>query len=359
MNRTIKELVPGLVYDDLRSVTDRELSWEKLDGKQILITGANGFIGYYLVMTCLLRNDLYHSNIRVVGLVRSLEHAKSKYGEILDRSDFCLCVQDVCGEITLEHADYVIHAASQASARYFAEDPVGTMNANLLGTRSVLELARRCRATILLISSLKVYGSFADSSKDAICEEEMGYLDPVSFRNCYAMGKRAAETLGASYSAQYGVPVKIVRPSYIYGPTIVTDDRVWAQFMVNVMRRENIVLKSSGAVIRSYCYVTDTAAAMFTVLLDGKEMYPYNISSRESSISIRNLARAALTAFPERNLGLTFANLADGAEPDPAASPREILDNARLVELGWDAKVSPVEGMRRGVMIMEQQKKLP
>ena len=43
MNRTIKELVPGLVYDDLRSVTDRELSWEKLDGKQILITGANGF----------------------------------------------------------------------------------------------------------------------------------------------------------------------------------------------------------------------------------------------------------------------------------------------------------------------------
>ena len=358
MNKMIKELVPELVYEDLCSVADRDLPWDKLDGKQILITGANGFIGYYLVMTCLFRNDLYHSRIQVIGLVRNRKHAESKYGQILDREDFCLCVQDVCDEIAMEHVDYVIHAASQASARYFAEDPVGTMNANLLGTRSVLELARRCWATVLLISSLKVYGSFADSSKDAICEEEMGYLDPVSFRNCYAMGKRAAETLGASYSAQYGVSVKIVRPSYIYGPTIMTDDRVWAQFMVNVLRRENIVLKSSGAVIRSYCYVADTAAAIFTVLLKGKEMYPYNISSRESSISIRNLARAALAAFPERNLGLTFANLADESELDPAASPREILDNARLVELGWDARVSPVEGMRRGVMIMEQQSPL-
>ncbi|MDD3796982.1 MAG: NAD-dependent epimerase/dehydratase family protein [Lachnospiraceae bacterium] len=369
MNRKISELVSELVVSDIASIVERDLPWEMLDHKSILITGANGFISYYLVLSCLMRNDRFQSGIKVLGLVRNLEHARKKYGTVLERDDLELCVQDVCEPIPLselerkgpdgntlerEHVDYIIHAASQASAWHFEHDPVGTMNANLLGTVQILELARKCKAQVLLISSLKVYGSFPEISKYEIREEEAGYIDQTSYKNCYAMGKRAAETLCASYHRQYGVPVKLVRPSYIYGPARLDDDRVWAQFMANVIRHTDIELQSSGAVCRSYCYVTDTAAAIFTVLLKGEVMQPYNIAARISNLSIRDFAATAAAAFPERSLKLRFVHPEDEKTPDPAASPREVLDSRKLQELGWQGLVPPAEGIRRAVQIMEE-----
>lgn len=352
MNKTIKELVSNLVYEDVFSVTERALPWEKLDNKRILITGANGFISYYIVLACLIRNDLYGSGIRICGLVRSRENAQKKYGEILERDDIELLVQDVCAEIEPGKVDYVIHAASQASAWHFENDPVGTINANLMGTERVLELAKKYQAEVLMISSLKIYGSFKDHPKAVICEEDSGYLDQTSYKNCYAIGKLAAETLCASYSKQYGVPVKIVRPSYIFGPTTMHDDRVWAQFIVNVIRDEDIVLKSNGAPYRSFCYVTDTVAAIFTVLLKGENMQPYNISSEKGNITIRNLARTAVEAFPEKNLKLSFVNKEDEQEPDITNSVCEILDSKKLQSLGWEAQVELKEGIRRAALIM-------
>lgn len=354
MSRTIKEMVSELVYQDVLSVAERDLPWEKLDGKRILITGANGFISYYMALACLVRNDLYGSGIQIRGLVRSLENARKKYGEILEREDLNLLVQDVCQEIESEKVDYIIHAASQASAWHFEHDPVGTINANLMGTERVLELAKKEGAEVLMISSLKIYGSFKDAPKAVIREEDSGYLDQTSYKNCYAVGKLAAETLCASYSKQYGIPVKIVRPSYIYGPTTMHDDRVWAQFIVNVIRDEDIVLKSNGAPYRSFCYVTDTAAAIFTVLLKGENMQPYNISTEKSNVTIRNLARTAVAAFPEKKLKLSFVNKDDEKEPDITDSICEILDSEKLRGLGWEAQVELKEGIRRAALIMTE-----
>lgn len=357
MSKTVRELVPSLVYEDILDITGRDLPWEELDGKTLLITGANGFISYYMALACLTRNDLHGSGIRILGLVRSRANAEKKYGEILEREDISLLVQDVCDEIHVEGVDYVIHAASQASAWHFEHDPVGTINANLTGTRQALEVAKRCGATALLFSSLKVYGSFAWETPRAIREEDTGYIDHTSYKNCYAIGKRAAETLCASYSRQYGIPVKIVRPSYIYGPTIMTDDRVWAQFLVNVIRGEDIVLKSNGSPYRSFCYVSDAVAAVFAVLLKGQSMQPYNISSDESNVTIRGLARCALEAFPERKRKLSFVNKEDEAEPKLTDSVWEILDNEKLRSLGWEAHIKPVEGLRRAAKIMEEQER--
>ncbi len=353
MNRKIEELVTPCVYEDVLSVVRRSLPWEKLDHKRVLITGANGFISYYLVLTCLIRNDLYDSGIQVVGLVRSLEHAQKKYGDVLERSDIHLMVQDVCAELDPGKVDVVIHAASQASAWHFEHDPVGTINANLLGTQRVLETARKYGAEVLMISSLKIYGSFRDCPRDVIREEDSGYLDQTSYKNCYAVGKMAAETLCASYHKQYGIPVKIVRPSYIYGPTTMKDDRVWAQFITNVIRNEDIVLKSNGAPYRSFCYVTDTAAAIFTVLLKGEEMQPYNIASELGNITIRGFAKTAVEVFPEKHLKLSFVNKEDEKEPEITAGVCEILDSSRLQNLGWQAEVGLKEGIRRAVRIME------
>ena len=240
--------------------------WGKLKNSTVFVTGAGGFIGFYLCASLLLRNDLYNDNIKVIALVRNEEKARKKYGDLLDRADISLCVQDVSQKIVEEPADYVIHAASQASNIQFETDPVGTINANLLGTASVLDYARDSKSkAVLIVSSLKVYGTIYGSQKK-IREEDSGYLDITSYKNCYAMGKRASETLAASYNCEFGLNVKIARPSYIYGAASLDDDRVWAQFIANVVRRENILLKSDGAANRSFCYVTDTVSALLYIL---------------------------------------------------------------------------------------------
>ena len=85
--------------------------------------------------------------------------------------------------------------------------------------------------------------------------------------------------------------VKIARPSYIYGASSLEDDRVWAQFIANIVRSQDILLKSNGAANRSFCYVTDTASALLYILLHGKDAVPYNISYEKSDVTIRALQK--------------------------------------------------------------------
>ncbi|MEE1154631.1 MAG: NAD-dependent epimerase/dehydratase family protein [Acutalibacteraceae bacterium] len=357
MDYKIDTLIHQYIYNDILTVANGDINWDKLRNKTILITGAGGFIGYYLTMAMLIRNDLYGDNIKVLALVRNKEKTEKRFGDALNRDDIKIIVQDVCSDINIEDkADYVIHAASQASAYFFENDPVGTIDANLTGTYKVLDYAKRCDAVTLFVSSLKVYGAL-HTGKDKIEETDIGYIDHTDFKNCYAQGKRASETLCASFNKQYGMSIKIARPSYIYGPSSLTDDRVWAQFIANIVKHQSILLKSAGAPYRSFCYVTDTATALLKIMLDGKDIYPYNISAEHSNVTIRNFARKAVEAFPERNLTLSFANKEDEKEPvlSVMGATPEILDSTRLNNIGWQAKVDLTEGIKRAVKIVELQ----
>lgn len=342
-------------YDDILDVATAALPWERLKGKTVLITGASGFIGFYLTAALLLRNDLYDEKIKVIALVRSDLRARNRFGDLLMREDLTLAVQDVCDELGIkDKADFIIHAASQASAYYFENDPAGTLDANLSGTVNVLEYAAQCSAeATLIISSLKVYGAL-HSGKDSISETDIGYLDHTDYKNCYAIGKRASENISVCYCKQKGLSVKIARPSYIYGPSSLDDDRVWAQFIANIVRGEDILLKSDGAALRSFCYVTDAAEALFTILLCGADAYPYNISSEYSNVTIRDFAKTAAETFADRGIKLKFANPEDEREPQRSylESTPEILENKRLKDLGWVGRTTLREGISRAVRIV-------
>lgn len=358
MASKINEHINPYIYQDIQMITAANLPWENFRNKTVLITGAAGFIGYYLIAALLELNDQKNLNICVIGLVRNKERAEKKFGAILQRNDFELMVQDICSPIaTGKKADYIIHAASQASNIQFETDPVGTISANLSGTINVLEYARTIGTiSTLFISSLKVYGVVNDGSS-CLTEETVGYIDHTSYKNCYAQGKRAAETLCASYVKEYGMDIKIARPSYIYGASSLNDDRVWAQLMANVVRHENIVLKSNGAAYRSFCYVADTVSALFTILLKGETGQPYNIADERSNVTIRNLAKITAEIFPERDLHRIFVNPEDEKEPliNYSATP-EILDSEKLHALGWKAQFDLKSGIRRSVFILESRK---
>ena len=356
MDYKVKDYVKKSIYTNLEDIANAPISWDKLKNKTLLLTGAGGFIGYYMTCGILLRNDLYGDNIKVLALERFGDFAKKKFGKLLERDDVELIVQDITDPIKAERADFVIHAASQASAIEFERDPVGTISANLSGTENALNFAKDSNSEAsLIVSSLKVYGTLY-TGKPYIEEDDNGYVDFTSYKNCYAIGKRAAETLAASYSKQYEMNIRIVRPSYIFGASRLDDDRVWAQFIANIVRGQDILLKSNGATNRSFCYVTDTVTAMLHVLLDGENCVPYNISNEKSNTTIRGFAQAACEVFPERNMKLAFANPEDEVmpEPSPLDPTPEIMDNKRIRAIGWEPKIDLKEGIRRAVAILEE-----
>ena len=357
MDYKVKDYVKKSIYTNLEDIANAPISWDKLKNKTLLLTGAGGFIGYYMTCGILLRNDLYGDNIKVLALERFGDFAKKKFGKLLERDDVELIVQDITEPIKAERADFVIHAASQASAIEFERDPVGTISANLSGTENALNFAKDSESEAsLIVSSLKVYGTLY-TGKPYIEEDDNGYVDFTSYKSCYAIGKRAAETLAASYSKQYDMNIRIVRPSYIFGASRLDDDRVWAQFIANIVRGQDILLKSNGATNRSFCYVTDTVTAMLHVLLDGENCVPYNISNEKSNTTIRGFAQAACEVFPERNMKLAFANPEDEVMPEPSPNDPtpEIMDNKRIRAIGWEPKIDLKEGIRRAVAILEEE----
>lgn len=335
MDYNVQSNIKKTVFSDIKEITNTNVDWNRFNGKTVLITGAGGFIGYYLVLTFLARNDFYNNNIKLLAFVRNRERAEKKFGVLLERDDIELVVADVTNKIECERADFIIHAASQASNIQFETDPVGTINANLSGTSNILDFALESKSeSVLVVSSLKVYGAL-HNGKNSISEDDIGYIDFTSYKNCYAVGKRASETLAASYCKQFGLNVKIARPSYIYGASSLTDDRVWAQFIANVVRHENILLKSNGVANRSFCYVTDTVSALIYIMLNGENVTPYNISYEKSDTTIRNFAKTACEVFPERNMTLAFANPEDEKEPEvdtsALAKTPEILEDRKSV----------------------------
>ena len=156
-------------------------------------------------------------------MVRNRENFVKRFTHLLSDPNLTLLVQDVSAPIhlALPH-HFIIHAASQASPKYYGVDPVGTLSANVLGTMHLLDLARHHPViSFLYFSSGEVYGETASVPTK---ESDYGYLDPTSVRSCYAESKRMGENMCVSYHKQYDVPAKIVRPFHTYGPGMKLDD---------------------------------------------------------------------------------------------------------------------------------------
>lgn len=273
--------------EDIKKVTGIELPWGKLSGCNILVTGATGLIGSCLLEVLMSRvNKDYH----VYASGRNEERAKARFKEFSDDPAFHFFKYDVMEPLIGEtHFDYIIHAASNASPNFFVEKPVEVIKSNIIGVTNLLDygMAHGLKR-LLFVSSGEVYGEGDGRIFD---EDYSGYVNPTSSRSCYPSSKRAAETLCVSYGAEYGVETIIARPCHTYGPNFTeSDNRVYAQFIRNVLRGEDIVMKSTGAQYRSWCYVVDCVSALLYILLKGENGQAYNIADDSSNITIKELA---------------------------------------------------------------------
>lgn len=339
-----------IVAEDIDQILRKDIDWEKFRNKTVFISGASGFLPAYLVYVFLALNDRFGLGISVVGLVRNGEKGKFRFKDYLHRTDFQLLVQDVCESIRFsEKVDFVIHAASQASPKYYGSDPVGTLKANVLGTLNLLHFAKLAGAgQFMYFSSSEVYGSVS-SDKIPTREENYGYLDPTQVRSCYAESKRMGETICVSWMHQYGLPVVMVRPFHTYGPGMdLNDGRVYADFIANVVRGEDIIMKSDGLAIRAFCYISDATEAFIRVLLEGEPGQAYNVGNEKGEISIIDLAEEIISLFPDKNLKINrFNQKLPTYIPSPVA--RNTPEISKIRKLGWQPDTSIKSGFYRTI----------
>lgn len=313
------------------------VAWEKLSGATVLITGVTGLIGSACARVLLERNRADGSDIRVLGLARSEARACEALADYSEEEGLTIIEGDLLGTaIEDSHPDFIIHSACPTASRFFAEHPVETADAIVLGTRRMLELAKTSSAKgFVYVSSMEVYGDGNNAAglDRLLTEGDVGYVNPTVVRSCYPEGKRMAEQYCAAYASEYGVPATIVRLAQTFGPGIPKNDtRLFALCARRAMAGEDIVLKTTGASTRMYLYTADAVTALLAVLLEGEPGRAYSAANPSTYSSVKGMAEMVAELFPEKNVQVR-------CEIDPNAPfPPEHhlpLDVSALEGLGW------------------------
>lgn len=328
------------------------LPWEKLEGRRVLITGATGLIGFACARLLLERNRLAAgSPVDVVCLVRDKVRAREVFAGYSESDGLEFIVGAVEDFPWPEEAiDYIVHTACPTASRFFAEHPVETADAIVLGTRRVLELARaKGSSGVVYASSMEAYGDGNDHPglEPLLDEGRVGYVDPMRVRSCYPEGKRMAEQYCCAYAAEYGVPAMVVRLAQTFGPGVPkTDTRLFALCARNALAGEDIVLKTTGASTRMYLYTADAVAALFAVMLAGEPGGAYNAANPATYSSVREMAEMVATLAPAGTVKVCCEIDPDAPFPPEHHLP---LDVSRLRALGWEP-TQDLPGMYRNLM---------
>lgn len=331
--------------DDIDDIVSDIPGISELKGKNVLITGAGGLICSAVVDTLMFLNKYKHYMIHIYAAGRNQSKMEQRFAYWLNNSYFHIVKYEALLPIKTDVVfDYIIHGASNANPGAYTTQPVETMLTNLFGTNYLLEyLRKKGRGRFLYISSSEIYGK--KKTEEAYLETDYSYLDILSLRACYPSSKRAAETLCASYMKEFEVDFVIVRPGHIYGPTLTeTDNRASSQFPRDVKSGKNIVMKSTGMQLRSYCYVLDCSAAIITVLIKGKTGEAYNISNQNSIVTIRDMAEMFAKAAGKK---VVFETAAIAEKESYNLMDNSSLNSNKLELLGWKGKYNLEQGVRR------------
>lgn len=342
-----------LYYEDLKYVAGLPLPWEKLQSSRILVTGATGMIGRFLSDVLMFRNEKEGLGCNLFVTGRSMEKLQTRFSEYKDSSFLHLVEMDInIGNFpNLPSMDYCIHLASSTHPVAYATDPIGTITANIIGTRNLLEFAysHDCKR-FAFASSNEIYGENRGDT-ELFKEDYCGYIDCNTLRAGYPESKRCGEALCQAYIRQKNMDIVIPRLTRSYGPTLLSSDtKALTQFLRKGLAREDIVLKSEGTQHYSYTYVADAVSGLLTVLLKGECGEAYNISDIASDIRLKDLA-GIIAKEAGTKVVFDLPNEVEKAGFSKATKAR--LDSTKLQKLGWKAQYGIEEGIRRTMKMMQ------
>jgi len=349
-----------VVSTDLRYIcSNLEAEFSQMAGKNLLITGGAGFLGYYLIQSILYWNKMG------IGEPISL----TVYDNYIRGVPDWLIALEVDANLTLTKHDitqplpegmvdfqYVIHAASIASPIFYRKYPIATMDANVSGLRLLLDYVKRQKSSglavegFLFFSTSEIYG---DPQPENIPTPETyrGNVSSTGPRACYDEAKRYGETLCVNFAQQYELPIKIARPFNNYGPGLkITDRRVLPDFARDVLAGCNIVMLSNGSPSRTFCYISDAIIGYYKILVSGRSGEAYNIGTENPEVTIADLAENVvelsrdLFGFAGKVIRQTSDDQAYLVDNPNRRCP--VIEKAR-VDLGYNPRIEFEEGLRR------------
>lgn len=334
------------------------ISWDKLDNRVLLLTGATGLIGSTLI--CFLADccKKQSCSFKIIAVVRDLERAQRLFAEQLQSGlDLTFLLGDVERPIEVPGpVDYIVHAASQTASQAFVQTPVETIRTALTGTENLLRLAAEKQVTSMVyLSSMEVYG--APDTDRKITEQEPTDLDTMAVRNSYPESKRMCESLCAAYAGEYHVPVKVLRLTQTFGPGVkYQDKRVFAEFARCAIEGRDIVLHTLGKTKRNYLFTQDAATAILVTLLSGSRCEAYNAANEATYCSIYEMAQLVAQTAAESSIQVRCEVAEDLNQFGYAPTLHMNLDTSKLRALGWEPQVGLLESYQRMIRWMREQK---
>ena len=317
-----------------------------LAGKTVLLTGAGGFLGRWMVP---LIDDLNASGLarpcRLIALDTAAP-ASEVTGGLKKPEHVTFMTHDLAKPLDLkDHVDFAIHMAGIASPAYYRQKPLETLDVSFFGTRQVLDLARRDGARMLYFSSSEIYGD-PDPKFVPTPETYRGYVSSMGPRACYDEGKRIGETLCWIYGHHFDVAAVSVRPFNVFGPGMREKDyRVLPNFASWIKAGKPLKMYGTGKQTRTYCYAADALAGFLLALFKGKGGEAYNVGNDGPELSVIELADRI-----EKVLGRKVAReIVKHPDHYPADEPnRRCPDLAKSrKELGYAPKIPLEEGLKR------------
>lgn len=344
----------ALYQQDLQKAAAALPDWELLRSKALLISGATGMIGSFLVDLIMHQNRQTGLNCTVYALGRSPEKAKARFAAHWEDPlfQFVSCDINRSVEVEADNVDYILHAASNTHPVAYATDPIGTVTTNIIGTYNLLEFAAAHHTKrFVFASSVEIYGENRGDT-EYFAEDYCGYIDSNTLRAGYPESKRAGEALCQAYIKQKDLDVVIPRISRVYGPTmLMTDSKALSQFIKNSLAGEDIVLKSAGTQFFSYSYVADAVTGILYCLMKGQCGQAYNIADPASDITLRDLAQLIAQ---QAGTQVVF-QIPDAVESAGfSKATKAVLDSSKLQALGWKPQWDIRAGIRNTMEILKK-----
>ncbi|NPT62604.1 NAD-dependent epimerase/dehydratase family protein [Paraburkholderia elongata] len=303
-----------------------------IDGKTILVSGATGFFGAWILALFEWLRKTRNVQFRVLAISRNPQSFRSKHPWIDDVEWLQWITGDIQDFAFPEQAvDYVIHAATDTSAPA-GRSPALLLNSIVRGTERVLACAKACGAKrVLLVSSGGAYGGQSvDTSR--LLESSRNSPSTMDVGSAYGEGKRVMELLGAIHAHENACAVVIARCFAFLGAGLPLDGHfAIGNFIRDALTQDRIVIRGDGKGVRSYLYAADLAVWLMHLLLNGQNRGIYNVGS-DQEVTIAELARQVIsTLAPAKTV------VVEGASNSPGAGNRYVpsIDQARS-QLGLD-----------------------
>ena len=391
MEKEFVKIYENAIYlQDLQTAAEHTIGIDELRGSTILVTGATGTIGSFIVD---MLANYFHDKVSGIGTTTSIVVCGRSKRKLRDRFDHYNAINaDEAGSRILYaqidileresfdklpdlQVDYVIHAAGNAYPSAFVDHPDETVYGNIAGTYKLLQYAalHGCHK-FLYISSGEVYSLSEEErehwKKEYISGDLDRYLLKVSrtvdikgARASYPVSKAAAEALCLLYlekemdKAGSEMETLVVRPCHTFGPGITDgDDRAHVQFAKMAIAGQDIVLNSPGLQLRSYNYVADAAAGIVSAMLadrasDGGDFTDrvVDICSEDNIITIRGLAQL-IADKAKVTLKTKEADSREKSLSSPIST--QVLNPEDLKKIGFKKAFTLDEGMSHYIDIL-------